>query len=159
MTRFLLPFTLLCGLLALPASASAATRLNGTERALVHEVNGVRAQYGLPQVRAARRLQRTADRHSGDMLRHDFFDHPSSDGTPMHVRVRRAVGNAAVGETLAITGPAAGAATVVQMWMNSPGHRAILLERGFRRIGIGRRSGSFGGHRESLWTADFASRR
>jgi uncharacterized protein YkwD len=81
-----------------------------------------------------------------------FFGHGSSDGTPFDVRVRRYVGDRAVGETLAwLTGRRAVARRVVRMWRDSPPHRAILLAPGFRRIGIARRHG--------LWTADFASRR
>ena len=37
--------------------------------------------------------------------------------------------------------------------------RAVLLSRGFRRVGIGRRKGRLGSHRACLVTADFASRR
>jgi uncharacterized protein YkwD len=51
------------------------------------------------------------------------------------------------------------ASRVVQMWMASPGHRAVILTRGFRRIGIGRRSGALGSTRAIVYTADFSSRR
>jgi uncharacterized protein YkwD len=45
------------------------------------------------------------------------------------------------------------------MWMNSPGHRAILLSGKFRRIGLAKRTGSLGGNRACVVTADFASRK
>ena len=45
------------------------------------------------------------------------------------------------------------------MWMNSPGHRAILLSSSFRRVGIGKRTGDLGGDRACVVTADFGSRK
>jgi uncharacterized protein YkwD len=45
------------------------------------------------------------------------------------------------------------------MWMNSPGHRAILLSATFRRIGLAKRTGNLGGTRACVVTADFGSRR
>jgi uncharacterized protein YkwD len=45
------------------------------------------------------------------------------------------------------------------MWLNSPGHRAVLLSGKYRRVGIGRRVGRLGSSRACLVTADFASRR
>jgi uncharacterized protein YkwD len=43
--------------------------------------------------------------------------------------------------------------------MNSPGHRAILLSSTYRRIGVGKRTGDYGGRRACMVTADFASRK
>ena len=40
-----------------------------------------------------------------------------------------------------------------------PPHRAVLLSRNFRRVGVGRRLGSLGATRACIFTADFASRR
>ena len=137
---------------AFSAPAGGAVRLDRAERAAIRHINAFRAQHGLPAVRRARALNRSAEVHSTDMWLRSFFDHPSSDGTPFDVRVRSYVGNRSVGETLAwlSRGRRVGAA-VARMWRQSPPHRAILLERSFRRIGMARRHG--------LWTADFASRR
>jgi uncharacterized protein YkwD len=146
-------------LTAAPA-ASAGPGLDGFERALIAKLNDARAQNGLAPLRAHRGLSRAADTHSGDMLRADFFDHPSSDGTPFDRRVRRFADVDLVGETLASLGKRhGGAATVVQMWLDSPPHRAIVLRGDFRRIGVARRWGTLGGSRSAVVTADFASRR
>ena len=158
MKRQLLPLLLLCALAGLPASAAAAARLDRAERKVIRHINFARALSGLAPVHASRRLQRAADGHTGDMVRHGFFSHNSSDGTPFATRVRRQVGNAAVGEALAVTRRAREAAAVVQMWLASPPHRAVLLEPGFRRIGIARRSGYLAGTTRAVWTADFSSR-
>jgi uncharacterized protein YkwD len=150
---------LAAALTAAPA-ALASPRLDGFERALIAKVNDARAQNGLAPLRAHRGLSRAADTHTGDMLRADFFDHPSSDGTPFDRRVRRFADAGMVGETLAsLRRRHGGAATVVQMWLDSPTHRAIVLRGDFRRIGVGRRWGTLGGSRSAVVTADFASPR
>jgi uncharacterized protein YkwD len=144
-----------------PASARADARpaLSHSERSVIRLVNRARAQNGLAAVRASRALNRAADRHTSDMLQLNFFDHTSMDGTPFDARVRRYLDANMVGETLAALGSRhGGAATVVRMWMESPPHRAVLLNGGFRRIGVARRWGMLGGTGRAVVTADFASR-
>jgi uncharacterized protein YkwD len=147
-----------------PVAASTAfagsPRLSPTERAVVRLMNQVRAGHGLPALKASPRLARAADRHSGDMLRHDFFAHESSDGTSFLRRVRSYAHARSVGENLALLSGVRGAAgEVVRMWLNSPPHRAVLLSRGFRRVGVGTRSGTLGSQKATVYTVDFASRR
>ncbi len=166
MTRSVLPsLAALAAALAVaggPAAprVEAGARLDGSERAVIRLLNAIRAQHGLPRLRASPVLNRAAERHSRDMLNRDFFDHPSSDGTPFDRRVRRYANAGVVGETLAaLSRRHGGAAQVVQMWMDSPPHRAIVLTGHFQRIGVARRWGSMGGAGRSVVTADFASHR
>jgi len=153
MTRTPFLFAVLSlALLAAEMPAGAAVRLDRAERAAIRQINHFRAAYGRPAVYPARALNRSAEAHSTDMARRNFFAHTSSDGTPFDVRIRRYVGRRSVGETLAWHTSKRGIARrIVGMWRNSPPHRAILLQGNFRRIGIARRHG--------MWTADFASRR
>jgi uncharacterized protein YkwD len=147
----------LLALAAFPPLAAAGARLDAFERAVVREVNAARAQQGLGALRANRQLSRAADVHTGDMIRRDFFDHTSSDGTPFDQRVRRYARVGLVGETLAAVPARAGAAArAVQMWLASPPHRAIMLHGGFTKLGIGKRVGSIGSARNAVITADFA---
>jgi uncharacterized protein YkwD len=149
---------LVAALAAAAPAATAAPTLNHFERAVIRGLNDQRAQQGLGPVRAFHPLNRAADRHSQDMLSSDFFDHPSSDGTPFDRRVRRFFDARVVGETLAaLPQRRGGAALVVRMWMDSAVHRAIVLDAGFRRIGVARRWGTLGAHRNAVVTADFAS--
>jgi uncharacterized protein YkwD len=159
MTRIALVLTTaLAALLALAPAASAGARLNASEREVIQRLNDARAQHGLPALRPARGLNRAADRHSRDMLVRDFFDHPSSDGTPFDTRVRRYAKASMVGETLAsLPDRHGGAATVVQIWMDSPAHRAIVLDPRLTRIGLARRWGTLGSTETAVVTADFAS--
>ena len=143
--------------LAVPR-ADAAARLTHTERTTIRLINDVRSGNGLGRLRVSAALCRASDAHSRDMLRRDFFDHASSDGTSFDRRIRRYTGARRVGETLAALGQRhGGAATAVRMWIASPPHRAVLLGSGFRRIGLARRWGTLGSARQAVVTADFAS--
>jgi uncharacterized protein YkwD len=148
----------LCAVLTLAPAASAGPRLSATEREVIRGLNAARAQHGLGALRPARGLNRAADRHSRDMLARDFFDHPSSDGTPFDQRVRRFARASMVGETLAsLPDRHGGAARVVELWMTSPPHRAIVLNPRLTRVGVARRWGTLGSARMAVVTADFAS--
>jgi uncharacterized protein YkwD len=143
-----------------PAAVAASSRLSPTERAVIRLINQTRARHGLPALRPSRRLARAADGHSLDMVKHDFFAHQSSDGTPFDRRVREYARARAVGENLAmISGASRIAHQVVTMWLHSPPHRAALLSSSYGRIGVGTRSGQLGGLSATVFTADFASRR
>ena len=148
--------------LALPArppeAVAAGVRLDGTERKIIRLVNQIRARHGLRRLRVSPALARAAGVHSTDMLRGGFFGHASGDGTPMSTRVKRYTNARWVGENLAIVRRRRpGANRVVRMWMNSPGHRRVMLARNSRRIGVGRCTGRIGSVSAAVFTADFAS--
>lgn len=145
------------------AEAGGSPGADRKERKVVRVVNKVRARHGLPKVHRSRALMRAADYHSWDMLRSDRFAHTSSNGESMDRRVRRYKKARHVGENLAWVARSKGsrrsARAIVRMWMRSPSHRAVILKRKFRRIGIGRRTGMLGSTRAVVYTADFSSRR
>jgi uncharacterized protein YkwD len=148
--------------LALPArppqALAAGARLDSTERKVIRLVNQIRARRGLRRLRVSPALARAAGVHSADMLRGGFFGHASGDGTPMSTRVKRYTNARWVGENLAIVRRRrVGANRVVRMWMNSPGHRRVMLARNSRRIGVGRSTGRIGSVSAAVFTADFAS--
>lgn len=132
-----------------PTSASASARQDRTETSIVRAMNTVRASHNLPRLRTHRGLARAADVHSATMLRTNRLAHGAYDR-----RVRRYVRTRRVGENLAWMSHCS-PSSIVQMWMNSAGHRQILLSRGFRRVGVARRASS----QSCYVTADFASRR
>jgi uncharacterized protein YkwD len=154
---------LLAALIATPITGTAAAKpsLDDKERAIVRAINRQRSKHGLGNLRSSRRLARAADFHSWEMLDANYFAHESRDGGPFDRRVRRFADHRALGETLAMLGGCGrrAAGKVVRMWMNSPGHRAILLSGSYRRVGIGKRKGDLGGSRACVVTADFGSRK
>jgi uncharacterized protein YkwD len=134
-------------------AAPAAARPTAAEASVIRAVNQVRAQYALRQLALDLRLEWAARSHSRAMIRSGSFAHGD---------VRRRLAAAGVrgiyGENLAWgVGSSATAASIVQMWLNSPPHRANLLRPGFRRLGVGRRVGTFAGYQgAAVVTANFA---
>ena len=158
--RALLALTVAFALPALeaPPKAAAAKKAHRYRDAVLREVNRVRSRHALPRVRADRRLARTATAHSRHMARHRYLSHGAWTS-----RVRPASRHArSIGEVigvLSIGTPRREARTIVRSWLHSPPHRAVLLDRHFRRIGIGRATARWSGRRTALHTADFASAR
>ena len=143
-----------------PAEATAGRAgLDRAERKVVRLVNRIRARHGLRRLRAGRGLSRAASAHTGDMLGANYFGHPSSNGTPMGSRVRAYTRARWIGECVAAVTGGRTARRAVRMWMASPPHRAVLLSPRARRVGVGKRRGSLGGRRLTVYTVDVASRR
>jgi uncharacterized protein YkwD len=137
------------------AHVAAASRF---DRAIVREVNAARAYVGQRPVVLTARLQRLAKHHTLDMLRRNSFSH-DGDGTTFSTRIRQRVHYNRVGETLALMPRHVSARRVVRAWLRSPGHRAVLLDASFRRIGVAGANGSMGRGSALAITADFATSR
>ncbi|MDX6684156.1 MAG: hypothetical protein QOF86_284 [Baekduia sp.] len=111
--------------------------------ALLCLVNRERARHGLRAVRASARLGRAARGHAVAMARGHFFGHVSPGGATMQARVRRTgyLRTARawwLGEALAWGRYGTGApSAILASMLASPPHRAILLDPGFRDLGIG----------------------
>jgi uncharacterized protein YkwD len=137
-----------------PAAAAQASGLTRSEASLLTKMNGVRQSNGLPALRIDFHLVRAARAHSADMMRRQYFAHGSVAGRAVAAGARGPV----FGEDLAwATGITA--QWVVDRWLASPAHRAVLLRPGFRRVGIGYAFGTFIGHGGAgVVTADFAGR-
>lgn len=126
-------------------------------------LNRVRARHGLPSLRLDGKLSRAALRHSRDMVRKRYFAHDSRDGRSFSHRIHAAryVPRGAswwVGENLGWgSGSLAEPMALVRAWMHSPGHRANILNRTFRDVGIGIvPRAPVGSHRDgATYTTDF----
>ena len=116
--------------LARPARAAAPTRM---ERALLAAVNEARAAFHLRRVHLGKRLQAGAHVYARRLMQRNLFTHASlSPG---------------VAETLAWgTAGIMDPRVIVQMWLDSPPHRAILLWPEARRAGFGITIGWFRGY-------------
>jgi uncharacterized protein YkwD len=105
-------------------------------------LNRVRARHGLRPLKLNRKLSRVARRHSRDMVRHSYFAHNSRNGASPFDRIFRShyvPRNASwyLGENIGYGSVDARPIALVRVWMHSPGHRANILSRHFREIGIG----------------------
>lgn len=98
--------------------------------------NGFRAEGNLGEVLPDENLNAIATRFAGDMRMRNYFSHRSPDGATMVTRLRDggAVYRAA-GENIAKGQKSPRA--VMTAWMNSPGHRANIMNGRYHRIGIG----------------------
>jgi uncharacterized protein YkwD len=82
------------------------------------------------------RLRSAARSHAFDMGEQDYFDHESKDGRSPFDRMREAgFRGCTMGENIASGQPTP--ASVMDGWLNSPGHCAHILQPRFKRIGIG----------------------
>ena len=112
-------------------------------RAVACLVNRERRRRGLRPYRSAGGLRRAAQAHAADMVRRRFFDHVAPGGSTPASRVRRTgwLDGArawSIGEAIGWAGGRrTSAAAIVRLWLRSPPHRAILLDRGFRWVGVG----------------------
>lgn len=136
------------GPVRLSARTATAIRPSAQEIALVNAINGVRKRSGRRPLAVGPALCRAARSHSVDMLRRGYFDHGA-----FAQRLRRfGVRGSTLGENIAYaTGPGFNTSVVMGMWMTSPGHRSVLLDRSFSRVGVG-----VAGGMTRLVTADFA---
>jgi uncharacterized protein YkwD len=105
------------------------------EDAVLRLANIVRMKAGLPQFRPDERLRTAARGHSRDMARRGFCAHENPDGASPADRIRAAGYPHPGGENVARGQETA--AIVMDAWMNSPGHRANLLNPQFATLGVG----------------------
>jgi uncharacterized protein YkwD len=129
--------------------------------------NRERAARGLAPLKENARLREAADGHSADMVAERYFDHDAPSGADMVDRIlgtgyARGAGWS-LGENIGYgTGELATAAQIHRAWMRSAGHKANILRRQFREIGIGIVIGApvdANGMGGATYTADFGVRR
>ena len=122
------------------------------EARMLELVNAERAKAGLKQLVRDAELEKVARSHSIDMLQRGYFSHATLENDSPFDRMKEGgVAFSTAGENLALA-PTTNLAH--QGLMDSPGHRANILNPEFGRIGIGvaRADG-----RGSMFTQNFAN--
>lgn len=107
----------------------------GLEQEVVDIVNAERADEGCGPLHVDDRLVAASRAHSRDMRERDFFDHTNPDGESPWDRAGEQGYDSPGGENIARGQQDAEA--VMQSWMDSPGHRANILNCDFAAIGVG----------------------
>jgi uncharacterized protein YkwD len=139
--------SLALGALASPAGALTVSDRDSLEASVVARVNAVRESYGLRPLGVAGRLRDAADRHASSMGASSYFRHElytprrSSLWTSFGTWIRwywpgPGYSSWSAGENLAWGAPGVSASQAVSRWMASPAHRANILNRAWRSIGV-----------------------
>jgi uncharacterized protein YkwD len=123
-----------------PTTQSYAAQI---EELVLQKTNTERAKNDLGGLSANATLTNIARAHSADMQAHDYFAHEDSTGCDSSCRAD-AVGYQwmAIGENIYMMegfslSADATADKIVQGWMNSPGHRANILNGTYIETGVG----------------------
>jgi len=116
-----------------PADHASARTMRA---AIVCLVNQERRRFGLPRLRESVRLDRSAEGHSDDMARRDYFAHVSPGGSSPFDRIS-ATGyrSSAAGENIATGFPTP--ASVITAWTSAVGHCQNILDPLYAHIGVG----------------------
>ena len=112
------------------------TSVRAYEQEVIRLVNVERAKAGLKALTEDWELSRVARYKSQDMHDLRYFSHTSPTyGSPFEMMKAFGIRYRTAGENIAMgyRTPAA----VVQGWMNSPGHRANILNASYTKIGVG----------------------
>lgn len=151
-----------------PSTATAVT-LNKYEQQTLKLVNAERARFKLPKLTVNAKLTIAARAHSTEMGMEQYFSHKSFSGESFKTRVldfgytRKGYKVWKAGENIAWgSGLLGSPAAIVQQWMASPVHRAVILTKAFRNAGIGAVlcETGFGDVTDPVWfyTFDFGRR-
>jgi uncharacterized protein YkwD len=133
--------------LALAPAAQAGQH----ERELRALVNAERAGHGVAGLRHSPALSRSADRFARLLLRRGVLAHGARISAPRRFRL--------LGENLALVGGRGPQPhRAVGLWRGSAGHRAVMLDRRMRRMGVGRATGRFRGVQATVWVLRVGAR-
>jgi uncharacterized protein YkwD len=153
---------------ASPAGATSqrpASAMGALEQGVLTDINAFRRDHNLTPLRFSVKLAAAAHSHSSEMAQRGYFSHDSANGTSFDRRISRyyAMKGArywSVGENLLWSSPSVDAAAALNMWLNSPPHRKILLTARWREVGLSAvhvmsAPGTFSGREVTIVTADF----
>ena len=147
----------------------ASVHLSALESQLLGQINLTRGRHGLRSLRLSAALTAAADQHSQSMAQKGYFSHDSANGSSFFKRIAsfytyRGYSNWSAGENILWSSPNVTPGSAFRMWMESPEHRANLLDREWREIGLGAvhvasAPGVYAGDEVTIVTADFGIRR
>ncbi|WP_448610182.1 CAP domain-containing protein [Geodermatophilus sp. URMC 60] len=134
-----------------PVARAAAPADPGAETAVLALVNEARRGAGCGAVTADPALAAVARAHSADMRDRDYFSHTSPEGLSPFDRAEQAGIDYSRAENIAFG--QADADAVMEAWLESPGHRANILDCGLTKLGVGVAEGTGG----PWWTQLFGA--
>ena len=158
MKRSLILLLSCCVWLAPRPGWAVSSALGEFEAQVLHEINVQRSLVGLLPLLEDLDLDAAATAHSLDMATQGCFSHNSCDGTPWDARIRSYYTPPTdIGEIVA-----AGFSTpeaVMAAWMNSPDHKADILQAAFQVAGVSLFDAGPNAPYITYWTVDFGGRK
>ena len=114
---------------------TTSSNMNSDEKEVFDLINKQRIQNGLSPLKENSELQRVARIKAQDMVNNNYFSHTSPTyGSPFDMMKSFKISYNTAGENIAGNSSNSDAVTA---WMNSPGHRANILNSSFNQTGIG----------------------
>jgi uncharacterized protein YkwD len=170
-TRIAVAAVVAAAALVLPGQAMAAcahssdnpneVSVTDAKTATLCLLNGVRRGKGLRPLHLNNRLSLASQRHTNSMQAHKFFAHGDFVGRIRATRYLQGSRGWTVGENIAWgSWDYASPKSIVRSWMHSAPHRANILSRRFREIGIGLTRGApvRGMDKAATYATDFGTR-
>lgn len=125
------------------------TGVDLTKAGIISETNKQRLANGLKALTENKLLDSAAQAKARDMFDKQYFEHVSPSGVgPDGLAKKYGYDYILIGENL-ILGIFSGDKEAVDDWMNSPGHRANILNARYTEIGVGVMEGNFDG--QTVW--------
>ena len=142
---------------AFPAAAHADVPPNprdGEVNMMCRQINSLRVQNGVAPMRMSSNLVSAATWMAGDMANKNYFSHTDSLGRRFSTRLTAFGFGGTAAENIAAG--TSDATTMLNLWKNSAGHRANMLNASYNVMGIGR------GYKPTsaytwYWTANFGA--
>lgn len=140
-----------------PASSRQSATISA--RDVITLTNKERIREGLAALGENTVLDQAALYKAKDILKRKYFAHVAPDGETMSmIATREGYSYLVVGENLAL-GDFSTAASLVDAWMKSPGHRANILNGSYREIGVAVAQGIYEGQLSIVSVQVFATPR
>jgi uncharacterized protein YkwD len=113
---------------------------------IIDATNAERVKAGLPPLKTNDKLAASAKLKVEDMITNQYFEHTSPSGkTVADLGTEVGYSYVVMGENLAL-GDFSNAQDLLQAWMNSPGHRANILNASYEDMGAYAAQGMYQGH-------------
>jgi uncharacterized protein YkwD len=139
------------------ATEGMARPMQSASQTILAQLNASRVANGVPALTSNATLQRMAQSYADEMAAGQFLSHTDPQGATFEMRiVRSGYRGSSTAENLGVT-TEPGGTDIVGLWMNSPGHRANMLNPEFRAVGIGVATGMYEGLSATYVVAEFGS--
>ncbi len=137
--QIMISAALLAGIFAANVGIASAAEI--TPANVEYLINSERTYYGLPPLKVDHNLDIAAEAKTSDMITRSYFEHYAYGLTPWDFMKNAHYNYLYAGENLAMDFQTPEG--MVQAWMNSPLHRANILNPDYTDMGIGVVKGAF----------------